>query len=87
VPCGKCDRGRIVEAGFDGRIGRECGDCHDAGEIALTAEEAAIVGRFLVACRIAVACGECGHHRDLHDDGECPPVLPFPMRATLPPAA
>lgn len=54
VPCG-CDRGRIVAEEFDGRTGRACPDCRGTGELALTAEESAVVGQFLAACRIAVA--------------------------------
>lgn len=31
-------------------------------------------------------CPFCGHHRDLHDDGACPPV-PFPTTVQPRPAA
>lgn len=55
IECGKCIRGRIVTEEFDGRTGRACPDCKGTGELALTAEESAIVGQFLAACRIAVA--------------------------------
>jgi hypothetical protein len=26
-------------------------------------------------------CPFCRHHRDLHDNGECPPIVPFPVPA------
>ncbi len=32
------------------------------------------------------ACPFCRHHRDLHDDGECP-VIPFPVPNAPRPAA
>ena len=36
---------------------------------------------------VATDCPFCRHHRDLHDDGECPPVVPFPTSEAPRPAA
>src|SRR5262245_18364614 len=78
IDCGRCAEGRIVEEGFDGRTGRECPECRGMGEIELMAEDAAICEVFLESCRVALACHDCGNHRDAHDDGECPRVVAFP---------
>jgi phage/plasmid primase-like uncharacterized protein len=54
IGCDACGgKGRIVTEDFDGRTGRECPDCRGTGELVLTPEEAAIVERFVLACRVA----------------------------------
>jgi hypothetical protein len=84
----RCRRGRIKEYGFDGWDDHgPCPDCDGTGELVLTPEESALMGAFLESIRVALTCEVCRHHRDLHDDGECPVVIPFPVAAAPRPAA
>jgi RecJ-like exonuclease len=91
IDCEQCHgKGRIKEHDFDGYTMTTCHACTGAGEIELTAEETAILERFLENVRVALTCDACGMARDLHDDGECPPIgliVSFPTWDAPRPAA
>jgi hypothetical protein len=82
-----CTKGRVKEYGFDGATMVACGDCRGTGEIELTDDEAAMLDAFLVGCRIALACDDCGRHHDAHDGGERAEIVPFPTTEAPRPAA
>jgi hypothetical protein len=88
IDCERCHgRGRAIEEGFDGRTAVDCTECKGTGEIELTEDEATILDAFLVGCREALWCDECGQPRDLHDDGRCAEIVPFPTTGAPRPAA
>lgn len=85
VDCTNCQNGRLIEAGFDGRTGRECPACGGAGEIELDAEESAIMESFLAACAADLETVETVADVETFLGAPVAPVTPLPVHPNMTP--